>query len=329
MCSATLERWTEINTTRKLKKQLFSFTNLLWQQPNPFPTSHLMILSFRSFIQKVFHFFFFFFQENDFDWCCFCWFFSGINLRLIGKMIPHANDKASKVHLIEEMISRIIKHHIRDRYQQEMESNLLVFQESFRKISCDVLNRLLDPKNQIWIFVKDQAKQRYEFNLNEDDLNITSVYSIIKVCFSFSLSFLIWNWFPFLSFFSESVWNPRNHSIFIVDGWSVKEECEIHFSLWCGNQSSQQENEYCCWRWCRLQDLSIERKIRTSGKETNTIWETKKMMIDFFLSFPATNWVEESPPTHQEPEFGWEIVFQLLLGWSWIAQDLAIWFQSW
>lgn len=114
----------------------------------------------------------------------------GINLRLIGKMIPHANDKAAKVFLIEEMISRIIKHHIRDRYQTEMEEKLLVFQESFRKISCDVLNRLLDPNNDLWIFVRKEAKQRYEFDLTQDDLSIISVYSIIKVSLFFSLSFL-------------------------------------------------------------------------------------------------------------------------------------------
>jgi hypothetical protein len=114
----------------------------------------------------------------------------GINLRLIGKMIPHAIDKAARVFLIEEMISRIIKHHIRDRYQTEMEEKLLVFQESFRKISCDVLNRLLDPNNDLWIFVKKEAKQRYEFDLTQDDLSIISVYSIIKVSLFFSLSFL-------------------------------------------------------------------------------------------------------------------------------------------
>ena len=112
----------------------------------------------------------------------------GINLRLIGKMIPHANGKAARVFLIEEMISRILKHHIRDRYQSEMEENLLVFQESFRKISCDVLNRLLDPNNDLWLFVKKEAKQKYHFDLSQDDLNIISVYSIIKVSL-FSLSF--------------------------------------------------------------------------------------------------------------------------------------------
>jgi hypothetical protein len=152
-------------------------------------------------------------------------------------MIPHAEDKTARVYLIEEMISRIIKHHIRDQYQEEMERNLLVFQESFRKISCDVLNRLLDPKNEIWTFVKKEAKQRHGIDLNEEHLNSISVYSIIKVFFfSFFFDLKLIFLFPLslssLSFFLQRVFEIQGiiPSSSLMDDLSKKNVKSISLS---------------------------------------------------------------------------------------------------